>query len=52
MFPVPVLLLAFAAFLVSARAMTDLKEFVIVPPVTSLVSAVVGFYYGSTRDRA
>ena len=33
--------------------MADLKDFliVIVPPVTSLVSAVVGFYYGSTRDR-
>jgi hypothetical protein len=47
------ILLAFAIFLLSPRPMADLKDFliVIVPPVTSLVSAVVGFYYGSTRDR-
>ena len=48
-----VILLAFAVLLLSPRPMADLKDFliVIVPPITSLVSAVVGFYYGSTRDR-
>jgi hypothetical protein len=46
-------LLAFVAFVVSPRPIADLKDFliVIVPPVTSLVSAVVGFFDGSTRDR-
>ena len=39
------ILLAFAVLLLSPRPIADLKDFliVIVPPVTSLVSAVVGF---------
>lgn len=49
-----VIALAFALFLLSPRPVGELTDFliIVIPPVTSLVSAVVGFYYGSsTRGR-
>lgn len=48
-----VILLAFLLFILNARPISALKDFLIlvIPPVASLVSAVCGFYYGSTRGR-
>jgi hypothetical protein len=49
-----VVALSFLLFWLSPRPAGELRDLllVLVPPVTSLVSAVVGFYYGSsTRGR-
>ena len=46
-----VVLFSFALFLWTSRASADGKDFVaiILPSITGLVSAVVGFYYGSSK---
>jgi hypothetical protein len=48
-----VILLGFLLFTFTTRPADELKDFLVlvITPVTSLVSAVVGFYYGSTTAR-
>lgn len=48
-----VVVMSFLLFLLSPRPADEIKDLLIlvIPPLSSLVGAVVGFYYGSIRGR-